>query len=97
MEACVKGRGKVGEYLFGIYRDYIDDHFARSKVIWDIATVAWLLNPEWVPTDIVHSPVLTNGLTWSLDSSRHFIRVATFIHRDPVFRDLFTKLDSRKI
>ncbi len=96
MEARVKGRGRIGDYLFGIYRDYITDHFARSKVIWDIVTVAWLLDPEWVPTDVVHSPVLTDGLTWSRDSSRHFVRVATFVHRDPIFRDLFTKLESRK-
>ena len=94
MEACVKGRGRIGDYLYEIYRDYSDDHFARSKVIWDIVTVAWLLNPEWVPTDVVHAPVLTDDLTWSRDDSRHFMRVATFVHRDPIFRDLFTKLDS---
>jgi hypothetical protein len=49
-----------------------------------------------VPTDLVHSPILTDQVTWSFDQSRHFIRSANFIHRDPIFRDLFTKLAARK-
>jgi purine nucleosidase len=32
-------------------------------------------------------------LTWSFDHSRHAIRYAYYVHRDPIFTDLFTKLD----
>ncbi len=32
-------------------------------------------------------------LTWSFDQSRHLIRCAYYVHRDPIFRDLFIKLD----
>ncbi len=32
-------------------------------------------------------------LTWSFDHSRHPIRCAYYVHRDPIFRDMFTKLD----
>ena len=32
-------------------------------------------------------------LTWSFDDSRHQIRCAYYVERDPIFRDLFTKLD----
>jgi inosine-uridine nucleoside N-ribohydrolase len=32
-------------------------------------------------------------LRWSFDHSRHQIRCAYHVHRDPIFRDLFTKLD----
>lgn len=31
-------------------------------------------------------------LTWSFDQSRHSIRCAYYLERDPIFRDLFTKL-----
>lgn len=92
MREHVKGRGAIGDYLYGIYEDYMDDHFARSKVIWDIAAIAYLIDPSWVPTELVHSPILTDQVTWSRNSSRHFIRVANFVHRDPIFRDLFEKL-----
>jgi hypothetical protein len=32
-------------------------------------------------------------LTWSFDQSRHHIRCAYYVERDPIFRDLFTKLE----
>jgi purine nucleosidase len=63
-------------------------------VIWDIATIAYLINQTWVPTALVHSPILTDQMTWSVDHARHLIRYANFVHRDPIFRDLFTKLES---
>ncbi len=90
----VRGRGAVGDYLADIFEAYEADHFACSKVIWDIAAVAYLVNAQWLETQIVHSPVVTDQLTWSVSPTRHFIRYVSYIHRDPIFRDLFTKLDA---
>ena len=95
MERYVKGQGAIGDYLFEIFLDYGKDRHAWSKVIWDVSTVAWLVNPNWVPTDLVHSPILTDQLTWSFDASRHFIRVATHVNRDGVFGDIFRKVAAR--
>ena len=92
IEQYVKGRGAIGDYLAEIYKDYRADQFAWSKVIWDMVTIAYLIDDEWVPTDIVHSPILTERLTWSFDNARHFIRCANYVRRDPIFGDLFTKL-----
>ena len=92
MERYVQGRGKVGDYLVQIFKDYSSDHFAWSKVIWDISATAYLINPTWVPTEIVHSPILTEAVTWSFDNSRHLMRVASSVNRDAIFRDLFEKL-----
>jgi inosine-uridine nucleoside N-ribohydrolase len=92
MAEYVKGKSAVGDYLFEIYCDFIPDEPARSKVIWDISAVAWLLNPDAVQTDLVHSPVLTEKVTFSNDNRRHLIRTATWINRDWVFGDLFGKI-----
>ncbi len=92
MEKYLKGKGKIGDYLFEIFKNFHKDHFAWSKVIWDIATIAYLINDSWVPTDLVHSPVLTEQFTWDYDQSRHFIRSANMVNRDLIFRDFFTKL-----
>jgi hypothetical protein len=94
IERYVQGRGAIGDYLTEIFKGYHDDHYAWSKVLWDIATIAYLIDETWVPTDIVHSPILTDQLTWSFDSSRHFIRSANFVHRDLIYRDLFKKLEA---
>jgi len=92
LEAHVSGRGAIGDYLVDIVKGYHEDHFGWSKVIWDIATIAYLIDSSWTPTDLVHSPILTDQVMWSVDRSRHLIRAANYIHRDPIFSDLFTKL-----
>ncbi|MDE2748060.1 MAG: nucleoside hydrolase [Chloroflexota bacterium] len=88
----IGGTSRVGDYLCQIFKDYRPDSFGASSVIWDISTIAWLINPDWVPSDLVHSPLLTDQVTWSVDRSRHLTRVANFVHRDPIFRDLFGKI-----
>ena len=92
MERYVQGQGKIGDYLVEIFKDYHKDHYAWSKVIWDISATAYLINSSWVPTEIVHSPILTDSVTWSFDNSRHLMQVATGVNRDAIFRDLFEKL-----
>ncbi len=92
MERYVQGQGQIGDYLVNIFKEYQKDHFAWSKVIWDISATAYLINSSWVPTEIVHSPILTDSVTWSSDNSRHLMRVATNVNRDAIFRDLFKKL-----
>ena len=92
MERHVQGKGKIGDYLVEIFKDYHKDHFGWSKVIWDISATAYLVNSNWVPTELVHSPILTDAVTWSFDNNRHLMRVATSVNRDAIFRDLFLKL-----
>jgi len=94
MERYVKGRGAIGDYLHEIFVGYHADHYAWSKVIWDISAVAWLLNSQWVPSNIAPSPILTSDGTWSFDRSRHFIRVAIDARRDAIFGDLFRKIEN---
>ena len=65
-------------------------------MIWDITAIAWLINPEWVPSHICPSPILTSDGTWSFDPHRHFIRVAIDAKRDEIFKDLFHKLETQK-
>lgn len=89
---CLKGKSPLADYLCEIVEAFHEEHFAWSKVIWDIATVAYLVNPDWVPTAITHSPRLTSNLTYSADDQRGLIRVARHANRDAIFRDMFTKI-----
>lgn len=94
IERYVQGRGAIGDFLADTVKGYHKEHFAWSKVIWDISAIAYLLNESWTPTSLVHSPIVTSEGTWSFDNHRHLIRSATHVYRDPIFRDLFAKLDS---
>lgn len=88
----IGGTSRVGDYLCQIFEEYRPDSFGASSVIWDISTIAWLINSDWAPSDLVQSPLLTDQVTWSVDRSRHLTRVVNFVHRDPIFRDLFGKI-----
>jgi len=95
MREYVLGRGAIGDYLYHIFEAYHEDHYAYSKVIWDISTVAWVNEPLWVPTELAPSPILREDLTWEpKDPSRHTIRVAQTVNRDAIFGDLFRKLEA---
>ena len=92
IERHVAPHGELGAFLAARFKELRSDHFAWSRVLWDVATIAYLLDPSWVPSELVPSPVLTDQFTWSVDRRRHLIRCASFVHRDPIFRDLFRKL-----
>ncbi|MDF2837424.1 MAG: nucleoside hydrolase [Paenibacillus sp.] len=88
----VKEQGPIGQYLYETYRDCSSDHFAYTRVIWDISVVAWLVDPGWCPSVLTASPRLSDDARWIQDPTRHLIRSMYHIHRDDVFRDLFRKI-----
>ncbi len=93
LEYYLKGKNELSNYLYEIVKGYNSRNLdAWSKEIWDVVAIAWLVNASWVPTNLVHSPILTDQVTYSIDQSRHFIRMATSLNRDAIFRDLFSKL-----
>lgn len=93
VERRVRGRGQLGTYLADIYQGF-DHHSARMKPLWDLGPIAWLIQPGWCPSVLVHSPRLQDDLTWGHDPGRHLIREVRDIDADAVFEDLFAKLPS---
>ena len=92
MSQYVKGRGKIGDYLFELYEEFVQDFPGRSKAIWDLAPGAWIINSEWMKTEMTTSPILNDHLGYSRDGSRHPIKVVNWLDRDQIFKDFFTKL-----
>lgn len=92
LESCIGGKNELCDALIDIVRGYSDDHFAWAKEIWDVSTIAYLIDPDWMPSRLVHSPLLTDDSHWAHDETRHLIRECYFCHRNPIFKDLFTKL-----
>jgi inosine-uridine nucleoside N-ribohydrolase len=89
MRALLKGRGSVADALYRLYVDYMGGEPATSKVIWDLAPVAWLLEGGRFESSLVSAPTLgdTEPFSWESIPDRHPIRVCTRVHRDWVFRD----------
>jgi purine nucleosidase len=97
LKLYLEGKNELADYLYNIVKEYSGGREAYSKVIWDVTAVAWLVNPQWIRTNLVHSPVLTDQVTFSEDKSRHFIRMATELNRDAIFRDMFNKISGHSI
>ncbi len=96
----LQGRGAIGEHLYRLYTHNplwpllgIHSLHGHSWVIWDLINIAWLLDPAWVPTDLVRTPRLRSDRRWAHDDSRHPMREAYAVRRDAIFLDLFGKIE----
>ena len=101
VERLVKPHGQMGRYLHDLFADNPlwaitgrPAAEAHSWVIWDLINFAWLLNPDWVPSQIVNTPILDNDLLWKTRPHAHPMREAFAVQRDAIFNDLFTALAS---
>ena len=63
-----------------------------SRIIWDISTVAYLLNPTWSPSSLVPTPCLTDEIKYTSEPDRFPMRIVKFIYRDAVLGDMFEKI-----
>lgn len=86
-------------YLQGVddYDKYMEEDIpfhgmAPSRIIWDISTVGYMINPHWCPSSLAPTPWLTDDTKWKHDSDRHLMRVCHFVYRDGIFGDMFEKL-----
>lgn len=95
IERYVEPHGEIGRFLSQRFKEYAGDNQAGwSKVIWDMAAIAWLIDPDWCPSVLVPTPILTDIPTWSCDRSRHLMRYVHRIDRNAIMADFFTKLQT---
>lgn len=95
----MRGTSEIGDYLLHLVEaavpaDKERQRSSRTLAIWDMAPVAWLVNPSWVETALVPSPSLSNRLTWTSRPEQHRVRTAIRLLRDEVFTDFFRKIES---
>lgn len=91
MRHHLDGSGTIGQFLFDIYEAHplSGNHHAKSKVIWDIINIGWLLDPSWLTTQLVPTPVLGADLRWEHPEGRPLMREAIDVDRDAMFGDLY--------
>ena len=101
LENCYSKAGEIGKLLINRYMNNPlfsfhginpDDLFGRSWVIWDLANVAWLLNPNSVGSDLVKAPILTKNKKWKKNPKGHLIREANAISVNSIFPDFARQL-----
>ena len=65
-----------------------------SRVIWDVTTIAWLLDEEekFVQDKLIPSPIPAYDGHWASDPTRHMIKYVYAVNRDPLWEDVFGRL-----
>ena len=105
MEAWIRDKGKLGAYLYKEYTNHVwyklrhisdsPDLRGHGTVIWDLINIAWLMNPSWVPTELLRAPRFGDDTYWHHDpDNRHWMREAYAIDRDAIFLDLIQKFEN---
>lgn len=86
---------ELTNYLARIVEQYQEKEFGDEKVIWDIIPFVWLINPNWVRTELFHTPNLSDDCRWCGSYIDHFVRCAVDVDKAAAFQDLFIKLNGR--
>lgn len=63
-----------------------------TRIVWDVAAVAWLLNETMVRDRIVPTPMMEYDGHYAFRLDAPPMRLAYYVDRDAVVEDLFTKL-----
>ncbi len=102
VERYVQGSGPMGSYLHHLFTHNplwailgtqpTQAGEPHSWVIWDLICIAWVLNPAWVPSELVRTPVLTDDKRWQALPGRHLMREGYGVERDAIFNALFDSL-----
>lgn len=94
--------GEVGKYLCDTFTRYRDIKLrdernkmkgAYSRVLWDLAPIAYLNNQEWAASTLISSPIISEEFRWSFDPNRHLIRYIYKVDRDSIIGDFYKKLN----
>ncbi|MBQ9543629.1 MAG: nucleoside hydrolase [Clostridia bacterium] len=98
LEHFLKGKNPLCDYLVSETVSYcgMDDEKVRSKVIWDVTAVAWLLNDgeRFMKQRVVGAPIPQNDLSYSFPYPSHDMAYVYRIRRDRLYGFLFEKLTS---
>ena len=97
LRACM-GDSQIAGALVDLVDEAVDGNPGRTRVIWDISAVAYLVLPQAVRIVKIHSPVLHDDFncSYSIDRRRHMIDAAYYLDRDGIFLDFYEKIRKLK-
>ena len=95
LERWIDGKNELCTYLTANVRECFDDIFCKSRVIWDVAAVAVLLNPGALEIVETKRPEITYRGIYE-EGNYGYMYYVVHLERDKVFADLFRTLLSLK-
>ncbi len=88
----LKDKSELCNYL--ISRFYNDGYHGiqESRVIWDIAVIAYMINKEWFKTKEISCPNINDNMLYTLTNNNRKITFVYNMDKEKIYKDLFEKL-----
>lgn len=91
LEARIKNANELCNYFCDIFtNDYGIEKIRR--VIWDISSVAYMINKDWFETMEISCPKIKEDRTFKLTKFRHKIKFVQKLDSNKIYDDLFYKI-----
>ena len=92
LKKYLENKSKLCNYL--IERFYNDGYHGiqESRVICDIAVIAYMINKNWFETKQISCPNIRKDTSYEVTDNRHNITFVTKLVRNKIYEDLFNKL-----
>ncbi len=91
LESRIKNANELCNYFCEIFTDDYDTKQVR-RVIWDISTVAYMINREWFETMEISCPRIKEDTSFKLTKFRHKIKFVQRLNSNEIYDDLFSKI-----
>ena len=96
LKEYLESKSELCNYL--IERFYNDGYHGiqESRVIWDIAVIAYMINKNWFEKKQISCPNIRNNTSYEVTDNRHNITFVTKLDRNKIYEDLFNKLGEQR-
>ncbi len=91
LESRIKNANELCNYFCEIFTDDYGTKQVR-RVIWDISTVAYMINREWFETMEISCPRIKEDTSFKLTKFRHKIKFVQRLNSNEIYDDLFSKI-----
>ena len=95
LEYWFRGKNALCNYLIDNTYEYAKlkyNYAGWSKPLWDLATVCWVVQGDFVKSACVPAPVPTYDCGYSIDMTRHPMQYVYCVEKDPLIADIAAKL-----
>ena len=96
LKKYLENKSELCNYL--IERFYNDGYHGiqESRVIWDIAVIAYMINKNWFETKQISCPNIKDDTSYEITENKHNITFVTKLNKDEIYDDLFNKIGEQR-
>ena len=93
LEKHLKGKNELCNYLLNRFFDDGYHYVQKSRIIWDISVIAYMINKNWFTSKEISCPKIRDDTSYKKTYNKHKIRMINSIDVNKVYEDLFIKLE----